>query len=157
MRGAKPKPTALKVLHGSDRPCRVNKDEPKPKADKIRMPHGLTTEAKRHWPAFAKMLTEAGVLTNMDVTALAMMCEVYARWLHANDQLQNFGIVVKSPGGFPIQSPFLMVAHKSFEQLQKLLVEFGMTPSSRTRVTTAQPEDNNKSDLASYLKQSQRR
>lgn len=33
-----------------------------------------------------------------------------------------------------MQSPFLAIANKAFEQMRAMLVEFGMTPSSRSRV-----------------------
>lgn len=42
--------------------------------------------------------------------------------------------MVKAPSGFPVQSPFLAIANKALEQMTKLMIEFGMTPSSRTRV-----------------------
>ena len=42
--------------------------------------------------------------------------------------------MVKSPNGFPIQSPYLAVANKAMEQMRAMLTEFGMSPSSRTRV-----------------------
>ena len=36
--------------------------------------------------------------------------------------------MVKSPNGFPMQSPYLAVANKSMEQMRGLLTEFGMSP-----------------------------
>lgn len=141
MSGRKPIPTNLKIVKGTAQPCRILKDEPKPKADAVRMPAGLSDDAKKQWKIAAKHLTAAGLLTNLDTFALAMYCEVFARWTYANDQIKKFGPIVKAPSGYPVQSPFLQIANKSFDQMTKMLVEFGMTPSSRSRVAGAGPAD----------------
>ena len=38
-------------------------------------------------------------------------------------------------------SPFLNVANKSIEQMYKYLIEFGLTPVSRTRVSAPQSKE----------------
>ena len=134
MPGPKRLPTQLKVLKGTAQPCRINKNEPKPKADNVKMPPGLSDEAKKHWKLVSKQLLSAGLLTNLDVFALQMYCEAFARWSHANEQIQKYGPVVKTPNGFPTQSPFLQIANKAFDQMKGMLTEFGMTPSSRSKV-----------------------
>jgi P27 family predicted phage terminase small subunit len=47
--------------------------------------------------------------------------------------------MVKSPNGFPMQSPYLAVANKAMEQMRGLLTEFGMSPASRTRISVQEP------------------
>jgi P27 family predicted phage terminase small subunit len=79
-------------------------------------------------------LSRAHVLTDLDVDALALYCEAYARWAWANAQIKKHGVLVKTPNGFPTQSPLLQIANKAFEQMRVMLTEFGMTPSSRSRV-----------------------
>jgi P27 family predicted phage terminase small subunit len=74
-------------------------------------------------------------MTEIDGAALAIYCQAWARWIEAEQNLVRYGVVVKSPSGFPMQSPFLTIANKAMEQMTRLLVEFGMSPSSRTRVT----------------------
>ena len=37
-------------------------------------------------------------------------------------------------------NPYLSIANKAMDQMRRFLIEFGMTPSSRARVTTV-PED----------------
>ena len=139
--GRKPKPTKLKLLTGTAQPCRMNDKEPKPKSDNIKMPAGLSEKAKKCWRLVAKQLTDAGVLTNLDVHALAMYCEVFTRWQDANEKLAKFGPVIKAPSGFPVQSPYLQISNKSFDQMKSMLVEFGMTPSSRTRVSVVDQQE----------------
>lgn len=134
-----PVPTALRILRGNPgrRPLPENEPTPEPGAD---MPDDLSPGAAKHWSKVAKQLDDAGVLTQMDGMALALYCETYARWKHANDQVVKFGPVVKAPSGFPIQSPFLAIANKAHNQMVKLLIEFGMTPSARTRVQAGVPK-----------------
>lgn len=105
------------------------------------MPDWLSTEAGKHWPIVAKQLHGAGLLTSIDATALGLYCESFARWKHANTQIARFGTIVKTPNGYPIQSPDLAIANKAHEQMARLSVEFGMTPSSRSRCTVTKPDD----------------
>lgn len=148
MRGRKPVPTALKLVRGNPGKRPLPEHEPQPEAGAA-MPEWISPEAAKHWPLIARQLDDAGVLTQMDAQALGLYCEAFARWKHANEQVVKFGSVVKAPSGYPVQSPYLSIANKAFEQMTKLLVEFGMTPSSRSRVTGApkKPEKNPFSDL----------
>jgi P27 family predicted phage terminase small subunit len=68
---------------------------------------------------------------------LALYCQAWARWVEAERSLEKYGVMVKSPNGFPMQSPYLAVANKAMEQMTKLLTEFGMSPSSRARAAVA--------------------
>jgi P27 family predicted phage terminase small subunit len=135
-----PVPTALKVIRGNPGKRPINRNEPQPSRHVV-MPEWLSPEAQRHWPAVAEQLHAAGLLTAIDTTALGLYCEAFARWKHANAQIVKYGTVVKSPNGFPIQSPYLAIANKAHDQMTKLLAEFGMTPSSRSRCTIAKSDD----------------
>ena len=47
----------------------------------------------------------------------------------------KLGQIVKSPDkGFPMKSPYLTIADQAVETMRKFLVEFGLTPSSRSRI-----------------------
>ena len=132
--GRKSLPTNLKVIQGTDRKHRINKDEPKPKSDNLVMPKGMSVKAVECWGEVSKNLKQAGILTNLDNHALMLYCEAYARWVDANDNLKLEGVVIIAKSGFPVQSPYLAIANKAFDQMTKLLTEFGMTPSSRSKV-----------------------
>ena len=138
--GRKPKPTQLKVVGGNPGNRPLNQDEPKPKASNHRAPAGLSKLAAKHWRTVAKQLHEARILTDLDKPALVLYCEAWARWRDATDQVEQRGMLVKAPSGYPMQNPYLAIANKAFDHLQKMLVEFGMTPSSRSRIQV-QPED----------------
>lgn len=134
MRGRKPHPTALKLVNGNPGRRPLNENEPVVPPASTRVPSWLNAEAAEHWPAIAKQLKAAGLLGQIDTHALGLYCEAFARWKHATDQVAKYGPVVKAPSGFPVQSPYLAIANRAHDQLVKLLTEFGMTPSSRSRV-----------------------
>jgi P27 family predicted phage terminase small subunit len=133
-RGAKPKPTRLKALEGTLRSDRRNPNEPDTRPAIPRCPGHLGPEAKREWRRLAPQLARLGLLSKIDREALALFCQAWARWVEAEEALKRYGVMVKSPNGFPMQSPYLAIANKAMEQMRALLAEFGMSPSSRTRV-----------------------
>lgn len=146
-RGPKPIPSHLKMVKGTAQKCRTNKAEPKPATDNIQPPEYLSGSARKQWRVVSKQLAEAGVLTNMDVDALALYCEAFARYREAVTEIDDFGPITRTPSGFPVQSPWLQIANKAFEQMTKLLAEFGMTPSARSRVrSTKKPDDGDEWD-----------
>ncbi len=81
-------------------------------------------------------------MTEIDTAALAAYCQAWGRWRGAEEKLNEFGVVIKVGASLQV-SPYLSVANKAMEQMTRLLIEFGMTPSSRSRVSVsdAQKED----------------
>lgn len=137
-----PLPTNLKVLRGTAQPCRMNDREPKLPRRKVKMPPGLNAAEKKHWKGIAADLEEAGILTLLDTQALRLYCRAYTGWLDANQKIDQYGPVIKNTHG-PALSPYFRLSDKYFNQLLAILREFGMTPSSRSRIRaeTDKPED----------------
>jgi P27 family predicted phage terminase small subunit len=133
-RGRKPKPTATKKLEGNPGKRKLNDAEPRPAATKPACPKHVQGEARKEWNRVSKDLHAAGLLTKIDKAALAAYCVQWGRWVEAEESLRKHGPVVKSPTGYPMQNPHLSIANKAMTQMQKSLVEFGMTPSSRSRI-----------------------
>ena len=67
--------------------------------------------------------------------ALAAYCGAYALWAEAMEQVQKFGTMVKSPTGYPTQSPYLAIANRQAEIMLRVASEFGFTPASRSRIS----------------------
>jgi P27 family predicted phage terminase small subunit len=142
MRGRKPKPTLTRRLEGNPGKRRLNDREPVPSAGIPECPAHLDDEARAEWFRTAAVLQEMGLLTRADRAALAAYCTVYSRWVQAEAQVQKFGSIVRSPEkGFPMKSPYLTVADQALEAMRKLMVEFGLTPSSRSRIRVAERSD----------------
>lgn len=152
MRGRKPKPIELRVLHGTAAE-RARAEHPQPRRVLPRCPEFLTGEGARCWKRLSRELYDAGLLTTVDRDALAAYCAAFARWRKAEDALTHSGEVirteaktevdadgktVKTGGGNIVQNPWLAVSNKALETMSKLGAEFGMTPSSRSRVKAEQ-------------------
>jgi P27 family predicted phage terminase small subunit len=102
-------------------------------------PEELSDAAKDEWQRIAQELYDMGLLSRVDRAALATYCQAWGTWIEAQASLRQYGTVIRSPNGFPMPSPYLAIANKAFEQLKAMLVEFGMSPSSRTRVEAIPP------------------
>lgn len=128
MRGRKPKPKALKLLEGT-RKDRINDGEPRFRSDLagLTVPPGwLSDLAVVHWNELATVLHGAGLLTEGDRPALALLCEEYA-----------------SLRTDPTDS-------KARDRYRRMLVEFGLTPSSRSRLKL--PAEPAADELDTFLK-----
>ena len=137
MRGRKPEPSALKILRGLPGKRKVSEDEPTPPPlTDAQPPDWLADDAQAEWKRLAPMLERLGVLTETDTGALTAYCEAWATWKGATQKIRQFGMVLttKEKGGFPVVSPYVKIAHNALMHMRALLVEFGMTPSSRARV-----------------------
>ncbi len=90
-------------------------------------PEWLDEFAKEHWRDLAPILQGAGLLTAGDRAALAQLCDDYS--------------TIRKDGE----------ADKARDRYRRLLVEFGLTPSSRSRIraTAERPKD----DLEEFLSQ----
>ncbi len=139
-RGRPPKPTKLKLLQGNPGKRPINKKEPKPKTTVPSCPAHLDVEAKKEWRRITRELSAIGLVSKIDMAALAVYAVAWSRWVEAEQKLKRFGVIIKSPSGYPIQSPYLAVANQAVKQMTSMLTEFGMTPASRTRVSVERPE-----------------
>lgn len=143
MAGRKPKPTALKELAGNPGKRALNKAEPKPPAKRPPCPPHIQGEARREWNRITRQLVDLGVLTQVDRAALAAYCQCWERWVQAEAEMRqpDFRMITTTDNGYPVVSPWLNVANNAMKQMLRYLTEFGMTPSSRSRVTVAAPEE----------------
>jgi P27 family predicted phage terminase small subunit len=140
-RGRKPKPTAAKKLAGNPGKRALNEREPQPRiAPEIVAPSNLDSDARVKWDELVAELYPAGLLTTIDVDSLAFYCILYSRWKKAERIVREKGEVIKTTNGNIIQNPYLAIANRALTQMGKIAAEFGMTPSSRTRIA-AQPPD----------------
>jgi P27 family predicted phage terminase small subunit len=133
MRGRKPKPSAVKDLLGNPG-RRLNPAEPKPKVCIPSCPKVLAPEAQKYWDLAAAQLEQLGILTAVDGVALAVLCDLWAGYLEAQDKVEKLGPIAVSKNGHGYPSPYLTAAMQYRKQIREYLVEFGLTPSSRSRV-----------------------
>ena len=100
-------------------------------------PKHLKGKGKKEWERIVPELHKAGLLTKVDGTALAAYCDCFAQWAEASAIIKRTGILVKGSMGEPIINPALKISNAAVDRMRQFLVEFGMTPSSRSRVKVA--------------------
>jgi P27 family predicted phage terminase small subunit len=141
MAGRRPKPTHLKLLQGNPGKRPLNANEPKPPVELPPPPDHLNEAAKKEWNRLGPQLVQLSLLSAIDGSAFAGYCVLYSRWVEAEEMLRKTGPVFKAPSGYPQLSPYYTIANQCLSQMRQYLIEFGMTPSSRSRTTVRNNED----------------
>ena len=137
-RGRQPTPTKLKLLRGNPgrRPI-VDEPEPEVAAECPAPPEYLLADAALEWKRIAPELWRLGLLTLLDVTALAGYCTSVARWREAEAWLKENGttVVLRDKDGrvkYVQKAPQVAIAKEALERVKSFGAQFGMTPSSRS-------------------------
>ena len=135
MAGRRPKPTAVKKLNGNPGKRPLNKNEPQPQLSIPECPTHLSVYAKEEWSRLSEELHGLGLLTRIDRAALAAYCQVWGRWVEAEEVVVIQGLTVATLKRDQAKNPHLDIADRCLKQMREYLVEFGMTPSSRSRLS----------------------
>jgi P27 family predicted phage terminase small subunit len=157
MRGRKPEPTTIKILRGA-RKDRINDMEPVPPPGEPEPPDHLDNLARDEWKRMAEILAKMNLLTQAEGPALTLYCEAYSKWLRARGEIVKRGMVIerdiinskgRKTGTRIFQNPAIGIEMATMRLMKDLLVEFGLTPSarSRTRVAQGSQHDDGWSDL----------
>jgi len=131
----KPVPTNLKLLKGTFRKNEAVENEVQPDLNIPSPPEHLNQIASVEWGRISQQLYKLGLLSDIDRAALAAYCVAYSRWVLAEQKLNEQGFTIETTNGNIIQNPIVGIANQAMEHMRKFLVEFGMTPSSRTKVS----------------------
>jgi P27 family predicted phage terminase small subunit len=154
---------ALKIAEGNPGKRKLNRDEPKPPAGRPLCPAWLTPAAQEEWHRIVPELERIGVLTQVDGTALASYCMTYSRWIQAEQEISEYGILLHDPvfdkegqqiGERLKKNPACTAAMSLQKELRSLLGLFGLDPTSRTRIKTNIAEEK-ESPLVQLLKAKQ--
>jgi P27 family predicted phage terminase small subunit len=133
-RGRKPLPTELKIAKGTQRKGRAKPAEPKPEVEAPTAPAHLAGPAREEWNRITVELVKLKLISQLDRAALAAYCTAYGRWIEAEAKVKELGTVVNDGAGKAVVNPHLTIADRALKQMHQFLTEFGLTPSSRTRV-----------------------
>ena len=136
MAGRKPKPTQLKLIQGTAKKCRINTREPKPTGDLETAPEWMSNSQKDGW-RYAIEHAPKGLLKRLDQSALALWVVAEDNFREASQKLDQFGMIIKSPNGLPMPSPYSTELKKYGLLMLRAASELGFTPSSRARVVIA--------------------
>lgn len=142
MIGRKPKPTAIKKLEGNRGKRPLPENEPQPDRTPPKCPYWLSFGAKAEWKRVVPELERLGLLTCVDRAALAVYCEVFATWEKAAKELQKgftYEFVTRDFKTKRVKKPEVEIARDCRNQIKAFCVEFGLTPSSRGRMSVTGP------------------
>jgi len=146
--GPKPQPPKIKLLKGNPgkRPIPLA-PEAKPVVS-TRCPRGLPKAAQREWRRVAPELARLGLLTELDRAALADYCLCVARLEECEADIAERGPLVEGDRGL-VKNPACQLGREYRHQMMRWAAEFGLTPSSRGRMTL--PETETEDELESLL------
>jgi P27 family predicted phage terminase small subunit len=139
VRGRKKVPTEIARMRGAHKknPDRVNHNEPKPDRKKHRKPAWIKDKhAKEAYTYYVNLLDDLGVVTVAERVAMEQLAVAYANWRRCQEASDRDGIVIDGK-----RNPNDIAARDWYDRLLKILVEFGLTPSSRTRIVVNKPSE----------------
>lgn len=143
--GRKPKPSHIKLVGGNAGKRAMNKNEPKPKGNLKDAPDWLTPSQVEIWDEAIRS-APYGLLKLLDAS-------VFVTWVVASDlhkqasrKLNEGVMLIKTPNGMPVQSPYISILNKQAAIMMKAASEMGFTPSSRSRVEIDKGEQEEAAD-----------
>ena len=144
--GRKPVPTNLRILRGNPGKRPLPK-EPKYKeiVEIPKAPKYLNKVGKQEWKRAATILTEVKVLTENDIQALGAYCVNYQTWVDCIAKLQEEGLTTIRKNSVMV-SPYFVMSNQLSKEMRAYWTEFGMTPSSRTKVQATPQEKDDEFD-----------
>lgn len=152
-RGPLPKPTALKVIAGNPGKRALNlSDGVNPRVEIPTPPKHLVGAARKEWKRITPLLEELGLISGLDVAALALYCQSYGRLVELEtafnkrvDVQTSAGLALPeavakvatgvTPSGYEQQSVIVQLIRSHREEVHRYLAHFGLSPAARARVT----------------------
>jgi P27 family predicted phage terminase small subunit len=146
-RGRKPIPAHLKLVTGKGAKMNVDTKPPVAPAGFPDPPDTLSSRARKQWPNVVATLSKMGVIAPSDWMAVEQLCEARADWFDARDAIEEQGAVFTSMTGVIKANPAVAMRNDAARRIASLMAEFGLTPSSRTKVPQADkaPDENDPS------------
>jgi P27 family predicted phage terminase small subunit len=97
-------------------------------------PAELGPTARVEWERIVPTLSGLKLLKHLDLAVVALYCSAFVGWLSATKAIQDFGAVIKTPSGYPVQSPYVAIANHQATVMMKCADELCLTPAARIKV-----------------------
>ena len=130
MTGRKPTPTGLRLLKGNPGKRALNRDEPIPEGGLGPAPKRLPKYVRDAW---ADLALQAWWATDSDRAAFEILSYNIAQARKLRKDLEKEPRMVKGSRG-EVRNPKSYELREAEDRAARLIGEFGMTPSSRSRV-----------------------
>lgn len=134
-RGPPPKAPWLNALEGNPGKRARRDNVPSPKRSAPTCPEWLGAEAKAEWRRLAPRLIAMGLLTTLDRAAFVCYCTAYGHWKECQRVIRQHGEVYVTGSGRIKERPEVVMARQWVRLMKDFAVEFGLTPSSRARLS----------------------
>ena len=103
-------------------------------------PEWLDQRGADEWRRVVPDLEGAGVTSRVEAVALAAYCQAVSRLIAAEAEIARDGITFIDAMGTRKKHPAVGVAERAAALIRVFASEFGMTPSSRSRVHAVPPK-----------------
>jgi len=153
MAGRKRKPDHLKLVSGTAQPCRMNPDAPKALEDLPTAPDWLSARAAEIFDGLVAVVSKMGVGSASDTAMLAMASsrleevEICTAMIEDGGRTFVSNITYDDEGRISSQQikchPAVAQRSEAMRHAQSLLVEFGLSPAARSKVSANVPDEQN--------------
>lgn len=154
MKGRKKIPDEVKSLRGTDQPCRVAGQAPASGTTVVALPKtGLKGTAKKVFAVVATELINKNLLDVVGVDLVVAYCREMGLYHDMMRDIEREGVtvdVVTKNGVVTQINPKRKVAEGALSAAKALAAEFGMTPSSRSRVAALLNEKTTQDEFAEF-------
>jgi P27 family predicted phage terminase small subunit len=133
--GQNKKPAALHVLQGTFRKARHGRASRVAPGGQPEAPGALLGEAQAEWDRMLVRLTAAGTLSSVDGPLLWNYCQLWADACRLQADANQLAQTCYTAGTEPKLHPVFAALKQYRLALRVYLVEFGLTPLARNRVT----------------------
>lgn len=153
MSGPPKTPTHLRLVRGNPSKRPINKNEPQPPKGVPPVPKHFDKQGKYWFKRMAEELDAIGVISQLDARALELLVEAYTEYRHHCETLDREGYTYAVYSDDDDDEgkereirmikphPAAMMKADAWKRLRAMLAEFGMTPSSRSKVSKDKPDD----------------
>lgn len=146
-------PNNVHELHGnpSKKPLRELLGGVHPVVEIPNCPSHLVPEAKKEYKRVTAELKELGLISKIDRAAVSGYCAAWAEVVYCelkiseknnNDPKGQSGFIGITPNGYEQMSVWVQVRNRAYERMMRFASEFGMSPSSRTKATPSENQQN---------------
>ena len=154
MKGRKKLPDNIKALRGTDQPCRMSDKPAVQTAMVVKLPKvGLKGTAKKIFAVVATELMHNNLLDVYGVDMIVAYAREMALYHDMMTEVEKEGVTIEvvTKNGVVTQiNPKRKVAEGALASARSLATEFGMTPSSRSRVSAILNGNEQKDEFAEF-------
>ena len=155
MAGRRPKPLAIHQLNGNPRHFSQadlhGQDNPQPELTVPEMPKGMSKSARREWNRIVPLLQELRLLSKIDGLALAAYCDAHGMVEESTKEIRKHGMLFtemywdknkeEMVAGDLKANPAIAIKFQALKVMKSFLIEFGLTPASRSKLKVTKKED----------------